>query len=213
LKESTSKEKILKAIRNALAETDHSKKIMDIDTKTSIFPPIEEFPEVHFAKRLEQNHGRFIYCTNVFEAMINLKHIITENKYDSIYTNEPDIEHFLKESEIIYFNYEQGLKKVQAVITLCECLVARFGSVVMSSRLLTGRKAHTVPEAHIVIAFRGQIFNEISSAFQFLKNKYGNEMPSMITFITGPSRTDAIHGEFVYGVNGAANLYVLYIDI
>jgi L-lactate dehydrogenase complex protein LldG len=212
LKESTSKEKVLKAIRNALAETDHSRKVMDIDTKTSIYSPIEEFPEVYFAKRLEQNRGRFIYCTDVFEAMINLQHIITENKYNSIYTNESDIEHFLKESSINFINYEQGLKKAQAAITLCECLVARFGTVVMSSRQSTGRKAHTLPEAHIVIAFKGQVINEITSAFQFLQNKYGKEMPSMITFITGPSRTDAIQGEFVYGVNGAANLFVLYID-
>jgi L-lactate dehydrogenase complex protein LldG len=90
--------------------------------------------------------------------------------------------------------------------------VARFGTIVMSSRQQTGRKAHTLPEAHIVIAFKGQVINEITSAFQFLQNKYGTEMPSMITFITGPSRTDAIQGEFVYGVNGAANLFVLYID-
>jgi len=213
LKESTSKEKVLKAIRTALTETSHQKKAMDIDTKTSIYPPMEAYLEVEFAKRLEQSRGRFIYCTDVFEAMINLKHIIAENKYDAIYTNEPDIEHFLKESGINFFNYEQGLKKAQAVITLCECLVARFGTIVMSSRQLSGRKAHTLPEAHIVIAFKGQVISEITSAFQFLQNKYERSMPSMITFITGPSRTDAIQGEFVYGVNGAAELYVLYIDI
>ena len=212
MKETTSKEKVLKAIRTAQAEANYPKKTMDIDTKTSIYSPIEDFPEIYFAKRLEQNRGRFIYCTDVFEAMINLKHIIAENKYDSIYANEPDIEHFLKESGINFFNYEQGLKKAQVVITLCECLVARFGTIVMSSRQLSGRKAHTLPETHIVIAFSNQIINEISSAFQFLQNKYGKAMPSMITFITGPSRTAAIQGEFVYGVNGATNLYVIYID-
>ncbi|MCL2041357.1 MAG: LUD domain-containing protein [Bacteroidales bacterium] len=213
MKESTSKEKVLKAIRNAQAEADYPKKTMDVDTRTSIYPPIEGSPDIYFAHRLEDNRGRFIYCENMHEAMFNLQHIVAENKYDAIYTNEPDIENFLKESSINFVNYEQGLKKAQAAITLCECLVARFGTIVMSSRQLTGRKAHTLPEAHIVIAFKGQVISEITSAFQFLQNKYGRSMPSMITFITGPSRTDAIQGERVYGVNGAKELYVLYIDI
>jgi L-lactate dehydrogenase complex protein LldG len=212
LNESTLKEKVLKAIRTAQSEAEYPKKAMDIDTKTSIFPPIEDFPEVHFGNTLEQNGGRFIYCKNAFEAMVNLQHIITENKYDFIYTTEPVLEHFLTESGISFLNYEQGLIKAQAVITLCECLVARFGTVAMSSRQLTGRKTHTVAETHIVIAFKDQIINEISSAYPFIRNKYGDEPPSMITFITGPSRTDAIQGEFVYGVSGAAHLYVLFID-
>jgi len=212
LKESTSKEKVLKALRHARVASEYPKKVVDIDTKTSIYPPVEDFPEVVFAKRLIQNHGRFIYCKDLFEAMINLKHIIAENNYDTIFTNEPEIEHFLTEGEINFINHEQGLKKAQAVITLCECLVARFGSVVMSSRQPSGRKTHTLAEAHIVIAFRDQVITEMSSAFPFLQNKYGKEMPSMITFITGPSRTNAIHEELTYGVNGATDLFVLYID-
>jgi len=212
LKETTSKEKVLKAIRHAQLEADCPKKAMDVDTRSSIFSVMDEIPEVYFAHQLEQAGGRFIYCKDVIELMINLKHILTTN-HDTVYTNEPNIEHFLKESGINYLNYEQGLKNVQVVITLCECLVARFGTIVMSSRQPNGRKAHTLAQTHIVIAFRGQVLSELSVAFQFLQNKYGKTMPSMLTFITGPSRTDAMQGDFAYGVNGAANLYVLYLDI
>jgi len=211
LKERTLKEKVLKVIRHAQVEADHPKKAIDVDAKSSIYPDMDDFPEVYFAKQLKQAGGQFVYCKDVMELMINLK-LITNN-YDIVYTNEPDIEHFLKESGISFLNYEQGLKNAQVAITLCECLVARFGSVVMSSRQLSGRKTHTLPKTHIVIAFRGQVIGELSAAFQFLQNKYGENMPSMITFITGPSRTDAIQGEFVYGVNGVANLFVLYVDI
>ena len=212
MKERTLKEKVLKALRHAQVEADYPKKTMDIDTKSAIYPPMDEFSEVYFANQLEQAGGRFVYCKDVLELMINLKLIIT-NHYDAVYTNEPDIEDFLKESEINFLNYEHGLMTASAVITLCECLVARFGTIVMSSRQLSGRKTHTLPKAHIVIAFKDQIISELSSAFQFLQNKYGKDMPSMITFITGPSRTDAIQGEFVYGVNGATQLFVLYLDV
>ena len=212
MKESTLKEKVLKAIRHAQVEADYPKKTMDIDVKSPIYPTMDEFPEIYFAKQLEQTGGRFIYCKDELELMINLKHIIT-NQSDTIYTNEPGIEHFLTEIGISFLNYEQGLKKAQVVITLCECLVARFGTIVMSSRQLTGRKAHTLPKTHIVIAFKDQIISELSSAFPFLQKKYGKNMPSMITYITGPSRTAAIQGELVYGVNGATNLFVLYVDV
>ena len=212
MKERTLKEKVLKAIRHAQVEADYPKKAMEIDAKSSIYPAMDEFPEIYFANQLEQAGGRFVYCKDQLELMINLKHILTEN-HDTVYTTEPDIEFFLKESGINFLNHEQGLKNATAAITLCECLVARFGSIVMSSRQLTGRKTHTLPKTHIVIAFRGQVISELSSALQFLQNKYREKMPSMITFITGPSRTAAMQGEFVYGVNGAANLFVLYVDI
>jgi L-lactate dehydrogenase complex protein LldG len=213
LKESTLKEKVLKAIRHAQVEADYPKKAMDIDTKSSIYPVMDEFPEVYFAKQLEKAGGQFIYCKDMFEAMMNLKRIIATHQYDPVYTNEPDIEHFLIESGINFLNYEQGLRTASAAITLCECLVARFGTIVMSSRQSSGRTAHTLSEGHIVIVFKDQVISELSSTFQFLQNKYEKNMPSMITFITGPSRTDAIQGEFVYGVTGAANLFVLYIDM
>ena len=212
MKESTLKEKVLKAIRHAQIEADYPKRAVDVDTKSSIYPVMDDFPEIHFAKQLEQAGGRFIYCKDAIELMINLKLLIANNQ-ETCYTNEPDIEHFLRESGINFLNYEQGLTNATAVITMCECLVARFGTVVMSSRQLTGRKTYTFPKTHIVIAFKDQIVSELSSAYPFLQNKYGSKMPSMITYITGPSRTDAMQGEFVYGVNGAANLFVLYVDI
>jgi len=211
LKESTSKEKVLKAIRHAQIEADYPKKAMDIDTRSSIFPAMDELPEVYFANQLEQAGGRFIHCKDYLELRMSLKHIITH--HDTVYTNEPDIEYFLKENDINFFNHKQGVKTASVVITLCECLVARFGTIVMSSRQITGRKAHTLPQTHIVIAFQGQVLGELSAAFQFLRNKYGKTMPSMLTFITGPSRTDAMQGDFAYGVSGAANLYVLYLDV
>ena len=211
MKESTSKEKVLKAIRHAQIEADYPKKTMDIDTRSSIFPAMDELPDVYFANQLEQAGGRFIHCKDYLELRMSLKHIITHN--DTVYTNEPDIEYFLKENDINFFNHKQGVKTASVVITLCECLVARFGTIVMSSRQITGRKAHTLPQTHIVIAFQGQVLGELSTAFQFLRNKYGKTMPSMLTFITGPSRTDAMQGDFAYGVSGAANLYVLYLDV
>ena len=211
MKESTSKEKVLKAIRHAQIEADYPKKAMDIDTRSSIFPAMDELPDVYFANQLEQAGGRFIHCKDYLELRMSLKHIITHN--DTVYTNEPDIEYFLKENDINFFNHKQGVKTASVVITLCECLVARFGTIVMSSRQITGRKAHTLPQTHIVIAFQGQVLGELSAAFQFLRNKYGKTMPSMLTFITGPSRTDAMQGDFAYGVSGAANLYVLYLDV
>jgi len=217
LKESTSKEKVLKAIRHAHLAADYPKKTMDIDTRSPIFPVMNGLPEVYFANQLRAAGGHFFYCKDDLDLHLSLKHIITNN--DTVYTNDPYIEKLLKEGNkrlqhnINFLNYEQGLKSVSVAITLCECLVARFGTIVMSSRQCAGRKAHTLPRTHIVIAFSNQIVGELSSAFQFLQNNYGKIMPSMLTFITGPSRTDAIQGNFVYGVNGAENLYVLYLNV
>jgi L-lactate dehydrogenase complex protein LldG len=96
-------------------------------------------------------------------------------------------------------------------ITTCESLVARTGSILVSSVRNT-RVLTIYPSVHIVIAYSSQVVMEIKDSLQQLKNKYGRNMPSMISYITGPSRTSDIERKIVTGAHGPKELYVFLIQ-
>src|SRR5690606_27990446 len=83
----------------------------------------------------------------------------------------------------------ESLRSCDIAITGCECLIARTGTVVLSAALPGGRTASVYAPIHICIAYTSQLVNDIKDGLIFLQEKYGPEIPSMISFATGPSRT------------------------
>ncbi|MFW5758527.1 MAG: LutC/YkgG family protein [Bacteroidota bacterium] len=98
-------------------------------------------------------------------------------------------------------------------ITGCEYLIARTGSIMTSSALGGGRKSYIYPSVHIVFARRSQLVFDLKDAFARLKDKYKNNgLPSMISLITGPSRTADIEKTLVMGAHGPEQLFVFFLD-
>jgi L-lactate dehydrogenase complex protein LldG len=97
-------------------------------------------------------------------------------------------------------------------ITPCDCLVARTGSVALTAQSGFGRALSVLPPAHLVVARPAQLVAEVRDALQFLERRHGAMWPSMVTFITGPSRTADIEKILVLGAHGPRELYVLLLD-
>ena len=96
-------------------------------------------------------------------------------------------------------------------ISECDALVAQTGTVVLSSRRAGGRALSILPPHHVVLARRDQLVPNLPEAFELLKTEYGNDYPSMISFITGPSRSgDLGHGLAPAG-HGPKKLTVLCV--
>ena len=53
---------------------------------------------------------------------------------------------------------------------------------------------------------------DLKDAFKIMKDKYENNLPSMISTITGPSRTADIEKTLVLGAHGPREIFVLLID-
>ena len=94
-------------------------------------------------------------------------------------------------------------------ITDCDALVAQTGSVVVTSRSAGGRALSVLPPHHVVVARREQLVPDLPAAFALLKAKYGTSYPSMISIITGPSRTGDIERILVLGAHGPKKLTIL----
>ena len=82
----------------------------------------------------------------------------------------------------------------------------------MSSEQQSGRTVSAYAPVHICIAYTQQLVFDTRDALKNLKNKYGNNIPSFITFAAGPSRTADIEKTLVLGAHGPKELTVFLID-
>jgi len=103
------------------------------------------------------------------------------------------------------------LAACDAGISECDALVAQTGSVLVTSRSAGGRALSCLPPHHVVIARREQLVADLPAAFELLQQKYGANYPSMISFITGPSRTGDIERILVLGAHGPKKLTIFVV--
>jgi L-lactate dehydrogenase complex protein LldG len=109
-------------------------------------------------------------------------------------------------------NYDAvELEKCDAGISECDALIAQTGSVLVTNRSAGGRALSVLPPHHVVLARREQLVADLPAAFELLRKKYGENYPSMISFITGPSRTGDIERILVLGAHGPKKLTILCI--
>ena len=94
-------------------------------------------------------------------------------------------------------------------LTECDALIAQTGSIIVTSRDAGGRALSVLPPHHVVLARREQLMRDLSAGFEWVQMKYKSECPSMISIITGPSRTGDIERILVLGAHGPKSLTVI----
>ncbi|MCU0431289.1 MAG: LUD domain-containing protein [Cytophagaceae bacterium] len=101
----------------------------------------------------------------------------------------------------------ENLEEIEVGITSCESLVARTGSMLISSATASGRAISAFAHIHVVVASYSQVVDDIEDALQLVKRKY-KRIPSMLSLTTGPSRTADIEKTLVLGAHGPKELYL-----
>jgi L-lactate dehydrogenase complex protein LldG len=211
MEESTSKEKVLKRIRNALiTKTNNPFPLVDFDSP--VFATIDDSLDIAFAQEFIKVSGKFVYCENENELLEDLRFVLIEYKDKPIFCKEEHIKNFLTKGEIPFITEEEEFLNTYIGITGCEYLIARLGSIMVSSRQQSGRRLNVYPEIHIVIAYTSQLVPDLKQAFQGIKAKYGDKLPSMISVITGPSRTADIEKTLVMGAHGPREVFVFMVE-
>ena len=209
MKVSSSKENILKKIRQALS---HPVPVPfpKSEGNNSVFQPQSGELEVMFAEEFTRLLGKFAFCLNEADLSKQLQKLLTDKKWENIYCNEEKLFHIISHSDL-YKVDKPTLANCDASITTCEYLIARTGTIVMSTAQ-TGRSVSVYAPVHICIAYTDQLVYDIKEVLQLLKEKYEGNIPSSITFATGPSRTADIEKTLVVGVHGPKEVYLFLVD-
>jgi L-lactate dehydrogenase complex protein LldG len=207
---SPSKENILKKIRQALGHST-PQPFTHSENNPKIFTPPEQEIEVEFAEQFTKLQGKFIYCINRQELAFQLSSLAKKSNWQKIYCLDENL--LNSTGDVIRENIvKEGLANCDAALTACECLVARTGSIVLSSVQAGGRTASVYAPIHICIAFTNQLVYDIKDALQLVKDKYGDHLPSLVSFATGPSRTADIEKTLVVGVHGPKEVYCFLVE-
>jgi len=210
MKVSSSKEKILKKIREALSNP-VPLPFPKSEGTNSVFQPQEEDLEIVFAQEFTKLLGRFAFCVNETDMKLQLQQLIAEKKWSNIFCLEGQLLKIFDVNKFTGFN-KSTLKDCDAAITSCKYLIARTGSIVMTSAQQSGRTVSAYAPVHICIAYVNQLVYETKDALKLLKKEYGSNLPSFITFAAGPSRTADIEKTLVVGVHGPKEVYLFLID-
>jgi L-lactate dehydrogenase complex protein LldG len=211
MEESTSREKVLKKVRDALIEKTEPP-FPVIDTESTVYQDITGPLDVAFAEALVRASGKFVYCESQDEFLGTLQSFILEKNWPLLYCPDPLLQQILKQGGIPFEGSAALLNDAQIGITRCEFLIARTGTVMLSSRLNPGRKIMAWPEIHLVAGTSSQLVPDLKQALQGIKKKYQEDFPSLVTLVTGPSRTADIEKTLVMGAHGPKELYVFLID-
>jgi L-lactate dehydrogenase complex protein LldG len=210
MRESTSKEKVLKKIRKALIHKTNPSS-STIDFEQPLFPVEDEDSAVLFAGRLLDIGGEFAFCENMLDFAENLIALVQKHGSSKIFCFEPEIQALFNEIDFPYLKETHRLDEMEIGVTGCEALVVQTGSVLVSSAQQRGRSMTAYPPIHVVVAFTSQLVPDLKSAFTLMQKKYEGRLPSMLSAITGPSRTADIEKTLVMGAHGPKALYVFLV--
>ena len=207
---SPSKENILKKIRKALSQSTPLP-FPKSEGSESVFQPAQQEKEIEFAEQFSKLQGRFVYCINQQELAFQLNSLVKKRDWQKVYCLEDDLAK-MAGSQLSDRIIKTGLADCDVSVTGCECLVARTGTIVMTSAQESGRSTSVYAPVHICIAYSDQLVYDIKDALQLVKDKYNNAIPSLITFATGPSRTADIEKTLVVGVHGPKEVYLFLVE-
>ena len=207
---SPSKEVILKKIRQALSQK-LPLPFSGSEGNNSLFHSSEQDHAILFAEKFSALEGRFIFCESEKEALNQLLQLTAARKWDKLFCKEALWRNKITE-QFPRFSFHEELASCDVSVTTCELLVARTGTIVLSAVQTEGRTASVYAPVHICIAYTNQLVYDLKDALQQLKEKYGNQLPSSISFATGPSRTADIEKTLVVGVHGPGEVYVVLVD-
>lgn len=168
-------------------------------------PPAQDLV-VEFAEQFSALQGKFVFCLDNSELEQGLLKLFYQSQWTKIYCSEKGLQGLLPPNSLY-----NDIATCEASVTSCEALIARTGSLLLSSAQ-QGRIPSVYAPVHICIAYTSQLVYDVKDGLERLKAKYKDAIPSMVTLATGPSRTADIEKTLVVGVHGPKEVYCFVVD-
>ncbi len=171
-----------------------------------LFQPQAQDLVVEFAEQFTLLQGKFIYCLNEAELKSHFNKLCYQYQWTKIYCSEEKWKNLIEPNQL-----SSDIQTCQMAVTGCEMLIARTGSMVLSSRA-QGRLPSVFAPVHVCVASTTQLVYDLKDGLVGLQQQYRQDWPSLLSFATGPSRTADIEKTLVVGVHGPKEVYCFLID-
>ena len=170
-----------------------------------------------FHRNAEDLKAEFRVCVNISEAIRHVQNLARAGGWKKIGRHSGNLTDFMaRELGLPEVRTDGGyavndLESCDAGLTECEALVAQTGSVLVSASSAGGRALSVLPPHHVVLARRDQIVPDLGAALRYAQEKFKDNFPSFLSFISGPSRTGDIERILVLGAHGPKKLSILLL--
>ena len=200
---SKARQEILSRLKNAVHKVPEKPEF-----DTPVYLSIDKPLELAFKENLEKVNGSVHLFPAEEELYKTLKSFLSKFNSKNICCKEEAILKNLEAFKIPFSECSDLPDSIEAGITGCEFLIAHTGSAMVSSAQKGGRQLFVYPPIHIIIASKNQLVDYLEKAYLNIQTKYGPNLPSQITLITGPSRTADIEKTLILGAHGPKELHV-----
>lgn len=209
MEEATSKEKILKDIREALISYPIENPYPTIDLEEPVAAMGDDYPDALFAENFVRRGGKLIYCENVDTAVQSLQLLgMQEDWSGQIFCGEDAVARLLDAAGLAYSRRPADVAVKRIGCCSCLSLFAQTGSVLFDAATV-GRRLYAGADLIIFFATMDQIVPDEREAFREMKEVALRS--SSTTVWTGLSRLTDIDGESRPGL-GPARVILFLID-
>lgn len=208
----SSRDNILAAVKSALTHLPEQLPEKPDMVSALYKSPENPDPAIWFAQNFTARKGMFFYAQSLEEFRDQISAFVKERGFRQIHVWERELAEELSATDFKFSTTDRNFLEVDCGITLCECLPIRTGSMLVSSRQLAGRRLTIFPPTHIVVASTSQLLPDVKDGMAFIQKKYGEKLPSMISLVSGASRTADIEKTLVLGAHGPKELILFLID-
>jgi L-lactate dehydrogenase complex protein LldG len=171
-----------------------------------------------FATLSEKLQTEFICVERPAAAEQELKRLVEQYGWKRAGVHElPLVQQLTQNLELEFLNTSQSydvrdLEQCDVGISGCDALIAQTASALVTNQSAGGRALSVLPPHHVVLATADQMVTTMADGFEVVRSKYGDHMPSFVSFISGPSRTADIERVLVLGAHGPKKLTVILIE-
>lgn len=109
-------------------------------------------------------------------------------------------------------NVKHKAASMDAGVVWGEIAMAETGSVVITQNAKQPTSVAILPLTFMAILTTAQLVDGLYSVMKEFKKRFGTNLPTTATFITGPSRTTDIEMDLSIGVHGSRYVHVFILD-
>jgi len=173
-----------------------------------------------FKQKAEALTVKVIRCASVREAENMIINEIKEGSYKKVVTvplSEINVDAVKKQAEQAGVEFITDLnrdivEKAELGIAEYDLGIASLGSIVMDATDVYKRLVSSLPPTHLAIIKTGCIVDNFEASLEVIQKTYGSQVPSYLSYVTGPSKTADIERVLTIGVHGPGRLIVISID-
>jgi len=196
----------------SVSEKESSFRTVVVSAPLTYSLPDEQDLDIRFATKFIDAGGKFIFCETMKDAIENLRMLKEDNGWSHVFCWENEVKDAFCEN-----GFQKGaigftLENSQAAVSLCECLAADEGTIILNPKQASRRTLSTFPKTHIIITDIAHLSAAEADALLRFKNLNKGELPSVIKI--GTCNTGHFYDKqrLILNANGTEDIYVFLVD-